>query len=252
MSSVTSVAFSVEPSTTPRGCLVPSMAMPTATTQQWPAKCTPSTMSATKSSPDRSAPSSSARAVSADDTEQLVSGPATSVLPSAEQTRGRRTGTRRPPRVASPSSLPDEVPHLAGCAIPHRSWTALSDARRCAHTFSCCSDHKGAAQTLFEPEVGIEPTTCSLRVSCSTTELPGRMATARLPNGQAAQSPQTASSASRSTAVWRRRGGSRRSNACRSRSSLGLRTRASAVFWRASTAATQALVSAARVTRASR
>ena len=62
--SVTRVAFSVEPSTTASGCLAPSMPMPMATTQQVSAKCTPSTMSATRSSPDRSAASSSARAVS--------------------------------------------------------------------------------------------------------------------------------------------------------------------------------------------
>ncbi len=40
------------------------MSMPSATTQQWPAKCTPSTMNATRSSADRSALISSARAVS--------------------------------------------------------------------------------------------------------------------------------------------------------------------------------------------
>ena len=62
--SVTSVVFSVEPSTRDNGCLVPSMPIPSATTQVCSPKCTPSTISATRSSPDRSAASSSARAVS--------------------------------------------------------------------------------------------------------------------------------------------------------------------------------------------
>ncbi|VBA34994.1 hypothetical protein LAUMK35_05839 [Mycobacterium pseudokansasii] len=62
--SLTRVAFSVEPSTTANGCLTPSMSMPNATTQHDSAKCTPSTISATTSSPDRSLASSSASAVS--------------------------------------------------------------------------------------------------------------------------------------------------------------------------------------------
>ena len=52
--SVTSVAFSVEPSTSASGCLTPSMPIPSATTQQDSAKCTPSIINATRSSPDRS------------------------------------------------------------------------------------------------------------------------------------------------------------------------------------------------------
>ena len=57
------VAFSVEPSTSTRGCLVPSMPMPSATTQQCSAKWTPSTSNATRSRSLRSRASSSARAV---------------------------------------------------------------------------------------------------------------------------------------------------------------------------------------------
>ena len=64
ISSVTRVAFSVEPSTSANGCLVPSMSMPRATTQVCSPKCTPSTMSATRSSPDRSAANSWVSAVS--------------------------------------------------------------------------------------------------------------------------------------------------------------------------------------------
>ena len=64
------MAFSVEPSTTASGCLVPSMPIPIATTNRWSAKCTPSTMSATRSSPDRSPASSSARAVSVASTKR--------------------------------------------------------------------------------------------------------------------------------------------------------------------------------------
>ena len=62
--SVTKVAFSVEPSTSASGCLTPSMPIPRATTQQDSAKCTPSIINATRSSPDRSRDSNSASAVS--------------------------------------------------------------------------------------------------------------------------------------------------------------------------------------------
>ena len=62
--SVTSVVFSVEPSTSASGCLVPSMPIPSATTHRCSPKCTPSIINATRSSPDRSAASSSASAVS--------------------------------------------------------------------------------------------------------------------------------------------------------------------------------------------
>ena len=58
------MVFSVEPSTSDNGCLTPSMSMPRATTQQDSPKCTPSIISATRSSPDRSAPSSSPSALS--------------------------------------------------------------------------------------------------------------------------------------------------------------------------------------------
>jgi len=64
ISSVTRVAFSVEPSTSDNGCLVPSMAIPRATTHVCSPKCTPSTMNPTRSSPDRSAESRAASAVS--------------------------------------------------------------------------------------------------------------------------------------------------------------------------------------------
>ena len=57
-SSVTKVVFSVEPSTSANGCLTPSMSMPRATTQHDSAKWTPSTINATRSSPDRSAAAS--------------------------------------------------------------------------------------------------------------------------------------------------------------------------------------------------
>ena len=60
----TRVVFSVDPSTTASGCLIPSMPMPKATTHRWSAKWTPSIMIATRSSPDRSAASRSASAVS--------------------------------------------------------------------------------------------------------------------------------------------------------------------------------------------
>jgi len=54
----------VEPSTSDNGCFVPSMSIPRATTQQCSPKCTPSIMNATRSSPDRSADSKAASAVS--------------------------------------------------------------------------------------------------------------------------------------------------------------------------------------------
>jgi hypothetical protein len=58
--SVTTVVLSVAPSASPSGTLVPSMVIPSATTQRCSATRIPSTMSATRSSPDRSAASSSA------------------------------------------------------------------------------------------------------------------------------------------------------------------------------------------------
>jgi hypothetical protein len=58
------VAFSVEPSSIASGTFVPSIVIPNATTQTWSAKCTPSTMKATRSSPDRSAAIRSVRAAS--------------------------------------------------------------------------------------------------------------------------------------------------------------------------------------------
>ncbi len=64
ISSVTSVAFSVEPSTSESGTFVPFSVIPSATTQHDSAKCTPSTMNATRSSVLRSVLSSSASAVS--------------------------------------------------------------------------------------------------------------------------------------------------------------------------------------------
>ena len=64
INSLTRLAFSVEPSTSDNGCLVPSMPIPRATTQVCSPKCTPSTISPTRSSDDRSAASSSANAVS--------------------------------------------------------------------------------------------------------------------------------------------------------------------------------------------
>jgi hypothetical protein len=54
----------VEPSTSDNGCFVPSMSIPRATTQVCSPKCTPSTIKATRSSPDRSADSKAASAVS--------------------------------------------------------------------------------------------------------------------------------------------------------------------------------------------
>src|SRR6266496_2226668 len=57
------VAFSVAPSTSASGCLVPSIEMPSATTHVCSPKWTPSISRQTRSSPDRSAASSSASAV---------------------------------------------------------------------------------------------------------------------------------------------------------------------------------------------
>ena len=57
--------LSVDPSTTASGCFTPSSPMPKATTHRWSAKWTPSIIIAPRSSPDRSAASRSANAVSA-------------------------------------------------------------------------------------------------------------------------------------------------------------------------------------------
>ena len=55
----TTVAFSVSPSTTASGCLAPSIPIPGAQTPRWSPKLAPSTMMATRSSPERSADMSS-------------------------------------------------------------------------------------------------------------------------------------------------------------------------------------------------
>src|SRR5674476_330383 len=62
--SVTTVVFSVLPSTSPRGCLVPSMPIPSATTHRCSPKWTPSIINATRSSWPSGAASRSVRAVS--------------------------------------------------------------------------------------------------------------------------------------------------------------------------------------------
>src|SRR5450756_1680026 len=62
--SVTTLVFSVEPCASPSGCLTPSMPIPNATTHKCSPKYTPSIINATRSSPDRSAASRSASAVS--------------------------------------------------------------------------------------------------------------------------------------------------------------------------------------------
>src|SRR5450756_1798611 len=62
--SVTTVVFSVLPSTSPSGCLVPSMPIPSATTHRCSPKWTPSIINATRSRLPNGAASSSVRAVS--------------------------------------------------------------------------------------------------------------------------------------------------------------------------------------------
>src|SRR4051794_31084132 len=61
---LTTVVFSVDPSTNPSGCLVPSMSMPSATTHRCSAKYTPSIINATRSKSVRSLASRSVSAVS--------------------------------------------------------------------------------------------------------------------------------------------------------------------------------------------
>src|SRR5665647_147736 len=62
--SVTTVVFSVLPSTSPKGCLVPSIPIPNATTHRCSPKWTPSIINATRSRLPSGAASSSPRAVS--------------------------------------------------------------------------------------------------------------------------------------------------------------------------------------------
>src|SRR3954454_23146609 len=61
---LTTVVFSVDPSTNPSGCLVPSTSMPSATTHRCSAKYTPSIINATRSKSVRSLASRSVSAVS--------------------------------------------------------------------------------------------------------------------------------------------------------------------------------------------
>ena len=46
----------------------------------------------------------------------------------------------------------------------------VSSRGRFFHSFSPMSP--GRTQEILEPRVGVEPTTCRLRIGCSTTELP--------------------------------------------------------------------------------
>ena len=175
---LTTVVFSVDPSTNPNGCFVPSMSMPNATTHRCSAKYTPSIITATKSSVERSVPSRSANALSVIATNlrdtadllvdldvsstawptgsrpagyRLVETPAsirsnailpsssvplnssydgtgTSLLPSAARTRGRATGTRRPPRVTEPRSVPCRVATRSGSCLPRGPHAAATSA----------------------------------------------------------------------------------------------------------------------------
>jgi len=81
---VASVVFSVDPSTSASGCLVPSMPIPSATTQQCSAKCTPSIMMTARSSCDRSADINSARALAVPATNRCeIADPQSAVTPSS-------------------------------------------------------------------------------------------------------------------------------------------------------------------------
>ena len=168
---------------------------------QWSAKCTPSIISATRSSPDRSAASISASAVSVAATNRRLTelstwswpwprpprppargrpgsggwrawpssaaGPwrraarcsmntsyastGSSPVPSALRTRGRRTGTRRPPRVTDPSSLPWRTAVRSGSCRPFGPPSAVTLS--CIITFMTCeagADRQGQ-QALAAP-----------------------------------------------------------------------------------------------------
>jgi hypothetical protein len=89
----------------------------------------------------------------------------------------------------------------------------------------------GPGQRPLEPEVGFEPTTCSLRVSCSAgLSYPGGRSSMARPS---------------------RMGGRRRSRSWSSRDSVGLRTMASAAAWMAATAEMAERASPVPVARAS-
>jgi hypothetical protein len=83
----------------------------------------------------------------------------------------------------------------------------------------------------LEPEVGFEPTTCSLRVSCS--------AGLSYPGGRSSMARRS------------RMGGRRRSRSWSRRDSVGLRTMASAAAWMAATAEMAARASPVPVARTS-
>ena len=64
-------------------------------------------------------------------------GTGSSADPSAQRTRGRRTGTRRPPNVTDPASMPCRTPLRSGLYLPLGPHTAVTSASiNCCITFS--------------------------------------------------------------------------------------------------------------------
>ena len=95
-----------------------------------------------------------------------------------------------------------------GGARVHLAPEVAGGGALCNYGLFVSSDYKSAGQSTFEPEVGFEPTTCSLRVSCSAgLSYPGGLSSIARPTG---------SGGSLSRRSWRRS------------ASVGLRTMASA------------------------
>src|SRR4051794_36637171 len=71
-------------------------------------------------------------------------GTGSSPLPSVARTRGRRTGTRRPPKVTDPASVPCRVAVRSGSCLPFRPHAEVTSACiNCCMTCTPGADREG-------------------------------------------------------------------------------------------------------------
>jgi hypothetical protein len=61
----------------------------------------------------------------------------------------------------------------AQLGLESKDLSDIADTAKSALLLICQAATVGDTRTYFEPEMGLEPMTCALRVRCSTTELPG-------------------------------------------------------------------------------
>src|SRR3954449_229906 len=79
-------------------------------------------------------------------------GTGSSPLPSVARTRGRRTGTRRPPKVTDPASVPCRVAVRSGSCLPFRPHAEVTSA--CINCCMTCSPAPTARASKSLAHVG--------------------------------------------------------------------------------------------------